>query len=197
MQIRPLGVVGLLCRQLENPQPTTQWPCPLTVDSTTIEKDKAKPPASKPTNPTTTATSRPSSGNQGTRTTERRTSKSMMQCLQSTLKVRDQEPRRPEQRTTRSPRSVARRFMQSGTAKDRGGCSPPPLARSHSSLEASAEPFFDPERTFRRSYAPARRLTFGPPNRGNLQERKRSSHSPRCKSFRKQNFNVMKQLFKY
>ena len=128
--------MGLRYRQLENPQPTTQWPCPLTVDSTTIEKDKEKPPASKPTNPTTTATSRPSSGNQGTRTTERRTSKSMMQCLQSTLKVRDQEPRRPEQRTTRSPRSVARRFMQSGTAKDRGGCSPSPLARSHSSLDA-------------------------------------------------------------
>ena len=85
----------------------------VSVDSIATEEDKAKPSASSPSSPTrkarssprTTTTSPPSSPNPRTRATERRPFKTVVQRLQSTLKVRDREPRSPEQKRTRSSRS--------------------------------------------------------------------------------------------
>ena len=127
------------CRQLEKLLPMIQKSCPLTAPL----KKKAKASSSTPSkperkarsSPKTTTTSRPSSANPRTRTTERRPSKTVM-CFQKTLKSRDREPKSPEQIKPGSSSSSSRRSRMSGATRRRGGCSPTPLARSRSTLEA-------------------------------------------------------------
>ena len=80
----------------------------ISVDSATTEEDK-KP---KPSSSAPRTTSQPRSSSAGTRkkASERRPAKTVIQCLQSSKKGKDREPRNPEQTKSRSSsRSTSRK----------------------------------------------------------------------------------------
>ena len=87
----------------------------ISVDSATTEEDKKPKPSASSSKqrsssaPRTTSQTRSSFMGTRTRTSDRRPSKTVIQCLQSSRKGKDREPRSPEQLKSRSSSSNASR----------------------------------------------------------------------------------------
>ena len=134
---RPMELAKLLCRQQGNLLPMTQWQ----FNSTTTEEDQAQSSTPLPKQPPRRARSAPktstsvhqSSTSSTTRASERRPSRSGMQCLQLTAKSKGREPRSPEQGRAKSAMSSSRKAPRLRSATGQKGPSPSPVARVQSS----------------------------------------------------------------